>query len=420
MLKAFKVPRIRKAILFTIVIMAVYTLGRTLVIPGISSDYSAEGGSISAFTILSLLTGGSLETFSLFSLGVSPQITASIVVELLSNDVIKPLSDLKQEGPKGRKKLNKINQYFGFVLGLLQSYSMVRLFDLQYGILENNSITTYLYIMVVMASGSALLAWLGSQITSKGVGNGLSMIILFGILISFPSTIISAYSGITSLISNTTLAITLFVVYILILLFIMFAVVYMSTGVRKISVQYSGKKLSNGSQFTHLPIKPNSTSVLPLILANAVMSVPLVLVSYFNYPLYEKLTETIGLGTPWGTVLLAVLMLLLGMFYAFTVLNPEEIAKNLNKNGGYIPNQRPGKETVKYLSGVIKNTTLVGILGLMILVLIPYVMTLVFKLPASISFGGTSMILIVGIISDVVSNIEANLAAGKYTEWGLK
>lgn len=416
--KIFTVPRIRRAMLFTLLMMLIYCYGRTLIIPGVSADALVEGaGGLSVFAVFSLLTGGSLETFSLFSLGVSPAITASIVTELLSNDVIPYLSNLKEEGEKGRKKIQKINKYLGFLLALLQSYSMIRLFDLQYGVLENNSVTSYIYIMIIMAGGSLLLSWIGNLITEYGLGNGLSLIILFGILLSLPSTIVSAYTAIMGLFENDVLKYVAFAIYILILLLIVFAVVYISTGERRIKVTYGGRKLVTGSQFTHIPIKPSTTSVLPLILANSVMTVPLIILSYIKYDWYEKLTPIISIGTPWGTVLLVVLMLLLGLFYGNLVLDPEEISKNLAKNGGYIPSVKPGKETVKYLSKTINHVLLVGIIGLIILVAVPYVLTLAFGLPSSISFGGTSVILIVSIVSELITTLEANLKRGKYKEW---
>lgn len=414
--KLFTVKRIRRATLFTILMMFVYCYGRTLIIPGISTENISDS-SLSIFTILSLMTGGSLETFSLFSLGVGPAITASIVTELLSNDVVPYLKELKESGEKGRKKISRINSYLGFVLALFQGYSMTRLFDINYGILADNSIQNYLYIIVIMACGSALLVWIGNRITEYGLGNGMSMIILFGILVSIPSMFVSAYNAISTLVTNPTMKWLAFAGYIIVLLLIVFAVVFVSTGERIIKVAYAGRKLANGSQFHNLPIKPNSTSVLPLILANSVMTVPLIILSYVNYDLYEKLNSTIAIGTPWGTFILAVLMLLLGLFYGSLILDPEEIGKNIAKNGGYIIGYKPGKETTKYLSKTISNTLLVGIIGLIILVIVPYILTLVFKLPSSISFGGTSVILIVSIVAELINTLEANLASGKYKEW---
>ena len=416
MINAFKIKRVRKAFLFTLAMMLVYCIGRNLVIPGINTDnFSSE---FSMLSILSLLTGGSLETFSLFSLGVGPLITASIITELLSNDIIPYLKELKEQGQKGRKKLSRINQRIGFVLALLQSYSLVKLFNVKYGIIDNN-VTSYIFVMVVMTAGCLLLGWIGSQITSYGIGNGLSTIILFGILVNLPNQLMTSYNSITQLAKTTTLGYVYFGIYVLILLLIMLAITWLSTGVRKIKIAYSGQKLNTGSQFTYLPIKPNTTSVLPLILANSVMTAPLIIVSYFSYSLYQKLESTIGLGTPIGTMILAVLLVLLGLFYGSLVLNPEDMDKNLSKNGGYIPGVRPGVETRKYLSSVINNTLLVGIIGLLFLVITPYILTLVFNIPSNITFGGTSFILIVAIITEIINTIETNVIESKYKEWGI-
>lgn len=414
MINALKIKRIRKALLFTLLMMVVYCIGRSLIVPGITP---VKGATTGVFGIFSMLTGGSLETFSLFSLGVGPMITASIVTEMLSMDVIPALKELKEEGQKGRQKINKINQYLGFALALLQAFSMVRLFDKQYGVLVDPSVSNYLFIMLVMASGSMILSWIGSQITAYGVGNGMSVIILFGILVGLPNTIQAAYASIMTLFENPVYNYIAFGVYCLILLLIVYVITLISTGVRKIMISYSGRKLSNGMNMTYLPIKPNTTSVLPLILANSVMTAPLILISYFNYGLYEKLSNTISIGTPWGTVLLAVLIVLLGLFYGMLVLDPEKLASDLAKNNGFIPGIRPGKETRQYLTTTINNTLLVGILGLLLLVIIPYVLVLAFKLPSSISFGGTSLILVVAIVSEIISTIESNVKDGKYKEW---
>ena len=411
-----KVQRIRKALLFTILIMAVYVVGRNLLIPGINilDGYSGTN----AISLLSSLTGGSFETFSLFSLGIGPSITASIIVQLLSMDVIPYFSKLQEEGTKGRKQLQKITQLISVVLAFLQSYSMIRLFDIQYNVLQDNSVASYLYIMVVMTAGSMILYWLGNLITEYGVGDGVSVIILLGILVGLPSTLKSAYSTLISLTENSVTNYCLFALYVIALLIIVYLVVFISTGVRKISVMYSnGKRLANGEKFTYLPIKVNMASVMPLIFANALITSPLIILSYINQDLYLKLSEKVSSNTPLGLLLLCVLMLIMGLFYVIITLNPEKIAKNLSKNSGFIQGVRPGKDTVKCITNAAINTTLVGILGLILLLVIPQVLSWVFNLPSSISFGGTSLILVVSIITSIIETFEVNVKSSKYKEW---
>ncbi len=409
-----KVKRIRNAILFTLGMMVVYCIGRNLIIPGVNV-LGIEG--VSALTIFSMFTGGSFETFSLFSLGIGPSITASIIVELLSLDIIPYFTELKEDGNRGRKKLAKITQIIGFVLAIIQSYSMVRLFDIQYSVLADNSVTSYIYTIILMTAGSLLLYWMGNLITEYGVGNGVSTIILFGILTGIPSTLRSSYTALSTFTENNVLNYVLFAIYIIVLLAIIYIITLMSTGVRKINISF-GRKLANGQKFTYLPIKVNTTSVMPLIFANALMTSPLIIISYINRDLYLKLSEMFAIGQPLGTFVLALFMFLMGLFYVnVVVLNPDEILKNITKNGGFIPGVKTGKPMKEYLSRVINQTTLVGIIGLILLIIIPYALVWIFKLPTSISFGGTSLILIVSIVADIISTMEANVKSSKYKEW---
>ena len=414
MFKFLKVEKIRKALLFTALIMAVYVIGRNLLIPGINILDGYSGNN--PISLLSSLTGGSFETFSLFSLGIGPSITASIIVQLLSMDVLPYFSKLQEEGTKGRKKLQKITQLISVVLAFLQSYSMIRLFDIQYRVLSDNSAMSYIYIMIVMTAGSMILYWLGNLITEYGVGDGTSVIILLGILVGLPTTLKNSYSSIMSFTENSTTNYVLFGLYILALLVITYLIVFISTGVRKINITY-GRKLANGDKFTHLPIKVNTASVMPLIFANALITSPLIILSYINQGLYLKLSEKVSSETPLGLVILCVLMLIMGLFYVIISLDPEKIAKNLSKNGGYINGIRPGKETVSYVTQVATNTSLIGILGLILLLVIPQVLSWMFKLPSSISFGGTSLILVVSIMTSILETFEANIKSSKYKEW---
>ena len=414
MTNIFKVKKIRQALLFTVLIMAVYAVGRHLLIPGISLLEGYTGNN--SIALLSALTGGSFETFSLFSLGIGPSITASIIVQLLGMDVIPYISNLKDEGTKGRKKLQKITQLLSVVLALLQSYSMIRLFDIQYNVLQDNSVSSYIYIMIIMTAGSMILYWLGNLVTEYGIGDGVSFIILLGILVGMPTTLKNSYNALLSFTESSVTNYVLFAIYVVLLLAITFVVVYISTGIRKINITY-GRKLANGDKFTHLPVRVNSASVMPLIFANALITSPLIILSYFNQSLYLTLSEKLSTTEPLGLAILVVLMLIMGIFYVLSSFDPEKISKNLAKNGGYIKGIRPDKETVEYITKTIMNTSLVGIVGLLLLIAVPQIIGWIFKLPSTISFGGTSLVLIVSIVTSILETFDANIKNTKYKEW---
>lgn len=418
MTKLFKVKRIRNAVLFTFLMMFIFQIGSFLTVPGVDvSQLTAGMSSLSTFSMMNILSGGSLEKFSIFALGVGPYITASIIIELLSNDVIKPLAEWKEDGVKGRKKLNQATKYLGVVLAMLQGITTTVMFNRNYGILTNPGWANYLFIAVMLTAGSMFLIWIGDKITEYGVGSGLSLIIVAGILSSLPSTFASTYAELAASTGSVAKSIALLAVYVLSYLLIILAVVFINSGERKIPIAYSGRKLANGANMTYLPIKPGVASVIPVIFASSVMTVPLMIVSFFNYGAYEKASAAVGLGTPIGLVIYAVLIVLFTYFYADLILNPQEIANQLRKNNGYIPGKHPGKETKDYLSKAIVRTVTVGAVALVILALMPYVLTKLINLSTISAIGGTGAILVVGIALDIVATLESAVASEKYKGW---
>ena len=416
--KMFKVKRIRNAIFFTLFIMLIYQIGNFLTVPGVDAQMVTSGiGTLETYSIMNILSGGALERFSIFSLGVTPYITASIVIELLSNDVIPVLTEWKEDGAKGRKKINKVTQCLGVVLALVQGITLTITFDRAYGILETSGFSSYLYTGVLLAAGSMFLIWLGNKITQYGIGSGLSIIIVAGILSSLPSTFVNTFAELSSRFGSNAAAIPLWVIYVISYLLIILGVVFMNTGERRIKIMYPSHRLNNGSNMTYLPIKPGVASVIPVIFASSLMTVPLMIVSFFNYQKYLELSKNFTISSPLGLVVYAILIMIFTYFYSDLILNPAEISKTLKNNNGYVVGKRPGKETEDYLHKVIFNTVTVGAIGLVILALMPYLLSKFINLSTISAIGGTGAILVVGISLEIINTLEAQVASEKYKGW---
>ena len=418
MLKMFQVKRIRNAIFFTLAMMFVYQIGNFLTVPGVNAQMLTAGiGQLETYSIMNILTGGALEKFSIFALGVSPYITASIIIELLSNDVVPILTQWKEEGATGRKKINKTTQYLGVILALFQGFTMTITFDRAYGILENSGFSGYLYTALMLTAGSMFLIWIGNKITQYGIGSGLSIIIVAGILSSLPTTFINTFNELSSKTGSLPLTILLWCIYLISYILIILGVIFISSGERRISVAYSGRKLTNGSNMTYIPIKPGVASVIPVIFASSLMTVPLMITSFINYDAYLKASQNFSISSPIGLLVYAILIIIFTYFYSDLILNPKQIADNLKKNQGYIPNKRPGKETMEYLRTVISHTVTVGAVGLVILALMPYILSKFINLSTISAIGGTGAILVVGISVEIINTLESQTALEKYKGW---
>ncbi len=406
-----------KRILFTVGIMCLYRLGSTLSVPGVDTSLmTAIMGSSSVYTIMNLIGGGSLERMSLFALGVSPYITASIIIELLSMDVIPAFSEWRKNGNSGRVKLSHATKYLGLVLAVLQAVGIVRGFDRQYGVLINPSVSSYLFVITLMIAGTEILCWLGDQITVHGIGNGLSMIIFAGIVSGLPAQFANAFSTLTSNAGSAVAGGVRFAVYCVIYLLLVLAVVIFSGSERRIPIMYSTRtSVYGGSQMSYLPFRIDSASVIPVIFASSVITAPQIICSFINYDAYEKMASVLSLGKPLGLILYAALTFWFTFFYTDLIMDPDDIADNLKKNGGFIPNVRPGKDTTAYISGVLHRITVFGAAGLTILAVIPYLLPMLIKsLPSTMGIGGTSVILIVGIALETIKMIQTATMSDKY------
>lgn len=423
----FKKEELRRRILFTLGMLFVYRVGATITIPGVNGDVLTQGFSTAGvFGIMNLLGGGALERFSLFSLGVSPYITASIIIELLSMDVIPTLSDWSKEGENGRKKKDRVTRYFTVVLALVQGMSLTYAFDHAYGLLVSSSLATYAYVGLVMVAGSMLAIWFGDQITRKGIGNGTSLLIFTGIVANLPSSFIATARELIQ-VNDATWQVTVggvlnFVLFCLIYLLIIVFVVYNEGAVRKIPIVYasSSNPMMRTQDRTHMPIKINSAGVIPVIFASSVMSTPLTIMSFMKESSWTiALKKIFDFSTqPIAFVIYVVLIILFSFFYANLQIDAEKIAGDLKKSSGSIPGVRQGKETEMYIKKVLNRITVYGCIFLTIVSIIPIVLPLIWPVAQSVSnqirLGGTGLIIVTGVALETVKQINTYMTRREY------
>lgn len=415
----FKNKEIRKKIFFTLAMLLIYRIGSSIPVPGIDAATLAKQISDnSILSMMNLLGGGALEKMSIFAMGVSPYITGSIIIQLLSMDVIPSLTEWAKSGQTGRQKIEKTTRYLGVVLAFVQAFSLVYGFDKQYAILESSALSTYLYVATILCAGTMFLVWIGDRISMKGIGNGISIIIFAGIVSNMPTQFAQIYSILVGGTSNGEVfnGVLQFVLYCLIYLAIVVFVVIMETAVRKIPIQYTNSISNRGgkSDVTFLPFKINSASVIPVIFAQSIMTAPQIVISFFNTDLYQKLQNYLSLTKPFGLALYAVLTILFTFFYTDLQVDPVTVADNLKKSDAYIPGIRPGQDTKKYLHKVLNRITVLGALGLTLVAVIPYLLPMFTSIPASSAIGGTGIIIVVGVVRETIGQLEGQLTQKNY------
>lgn len=413
-----KNKEIRNKILFTLAMLLIYRIGSAIPVPGVDANaLSSQISDNSILSMMNLLGGGALEKLSVFAMGVTPYITASIIIQLLSMDVIPALTEMTKSGQTGRMKMEKITRYLGVVLSFVQAFSLVYGFDVQYKVLENANLSGYLYTATIMTAGTMFLVWLGDRISMKGIGNGLSIIIFSGIVSNMPSSFVQVYNALTGGSTQGEMfnGILLFALYLLMFLAIIIFVIVMETAVRKIPVQYTNSTtMRNGADVTFLPLKINSASVIPVIFAQSIMTAPQIIISFFNTELYNTLNNYLSLSKPTGLAIYAVLTILFTFFYTDLQVDPDQIAENLGKSGAYIPGIRPGNETKTYLHKVLNRITVLGAIGLTIVAVIPYLLPMVTSLPSSSAIGGTGIIIVVGVAMETMNQLKGQLTQKQY------
>ena len=399
---------LRKRIYITLFCLGLFALGSSVTIPWATQIYQDLG----FLEIFNIMSGGGLRSFSIFALGVSPYITASIITQLLQMDIVPYFKDLKDQGYTGRQKINKINRYMGIIIGFFQAYVLCIAY------MGSASVFVQLKTALVMTAGTAFCLWMGDQITNKGIGNGQSMLIMAGIILSMPSIFTGAYYGfITSGTYEPALGIFFFSLFILVYILIIVGIIWIQLAERRIPIQYANKSTSAyGAQNSFLPIKLNSAGVMPVIFASILTTIPATIVALTkNQNAIDFVNKYIVYNSPTGFILYIILILFFGYFYTFMVMNPDEMSKNLNERGGYIPGIRPGEDTSKYISNSMGKLTFVGSIFLVILAAIPIIFSLIFGLSSQVTIGGTGMLIVVGVAIETYKQMESSLVSRSYT-----
>lgn len=426
---ALKIEEIRKKLFYTFLMLIVVRLGSQLPIPGVNPEYvqqffASQTGD--AFNFFNALTGGSFESMSIFALSISPYITSSIIMQLLTIAIPK-LEEMQKDGEDGRKKINKMSRYVTVVLALIQSTAMSMAFGDQ-GLLTEYNFVNVVVVVLVMTAGSAFLMWAGERITEKGIGNGISIILLINILSSIPSDFVRLYAQFMAG-KKIAMAALAALIIIALILFVTIFVVLLQGGQRKIAVQYSQKiqgRKTVGGQSSHIPMKVNTAGVIPVIFASSLMQFPILIAAFFGksegkgfgYEILYGLNSNNWFNPDkfyqtWGLIIYIVLTIAFAYFYTSITFNPMEIANNLKKSGGFVPGIRPGRPTVDYLSKILNYIVLVGAVALVIIQVIPFFFNGWFG--ATVSFGGTSLIIIVGVVLETLSQIESQMLVRNYT-----
>ncbi|HLR09153.1 MAG TPA: preprotein translocase subunit SecY [Bacillota bacterium] len=416
-----RVADIRKKILFTLAMLIVFRLGTFIPVPYTNKEAIDFMNQQNVFGFLNTFGGGALKNFSIFAMGIMPYITASIIMQLLQMDVVPKFAEWKKQGEMGRKKLAQVTRYGTVVLAFVQAIAMSIGFNAMAGgqLINNPGVLTFLVIAIVLTSGTAFLMWLGEQITANGVGNGISILIFAGIVAAVPEGVKQLYAeyfinpGDELFINIVTV-----VLIALVVVAVTVGVIYIQQALRKIPIQYA-KKLVNrspvGGHSTHLPLKVNAAGVIPVIFAVAFIMAPRTIAGFFEGNRVAEIIERIFDYTePVGMVIYIGLIIAFTYFYTFVQVNPEQMAENLQKQGGYIPGIRPGRNTETYLTRVMYRLTFVGSIFLAVVSVLPIILGTLADLPSAVQIGGTSLLIVVGVALQTMKQLEGQLVKRHY------
>jgi preprotein translocase subunit SecY len=411
----FKITELKNRIFFTLALLTVYRVGCHVPTPGINGEelskfLTQQAGSFMQF--FDMFSGGALSRVTIFALGIMPYISASIIMQLLTV-VIPAIGKLAKEGEAGRKKITRYTRYGTVVISAIQSFGIAAGLESmsQGAFVQNPGWSFRLVTMITLTSGTAFIMWLGEQITERGIGNGISLIIFAGIVARFPNAIIST----VRLVQAGELSIFFVLFLIIIMVAVIAGIILMERGQRKIPVQYAkrvvGRKVYGG-QSTHLPLKINTAGVIPPIFASSIIMFPATVAGFISIPWVQSFAKQLSPGTIVYTILYVSMIFFFAYFYTAIVFNPVDIADNLKKYGGYVPGIRPGQKTSEYLYRVLSRLTFVGAIYLAIICVIPEILITRFRVP--FYFGGTSLLIAVGVALDTVSQIESHLVTRSY------
>lgn len=409
----FKVKELRKKVLFVLAMMVVYRLGAHIPVPGVDVGILQErlfqGGSGGVLDYLDLFSGGALRNFTIFAMSITPYITASIILNLLTV-VIPKLEELSKQGAEGRKKIAQYTRYGTIVLAVIQGIGITSYIN-RFGAIPNPTFFDLFIIVVTLTAGTAFLMWLGEQINEKGIGNGISIIIFTSIISRFPSDFYSTYR----LFRAGSISIFNILLFLVFAVAIVAGIIFVQEGERRIPVQYSkrivGRKVYGGRS-THIPMKVNQAGVIPVIFASSVLLFPGVIAQVIPFDWAQNIAAMIQPGSTLYLILYALMILFFTYFYTAITFNPEEVAENMQKNGGFIPGIRPGKATINYLDKILVRVTLAGAVFLTIVALLPFAMGPLTGV--NISFGGTSVLIMTGVALQTMQQIESHLLMRHY------
>ncbi len=414
----FKLPELKKKLLITLALLFVYRIGIHVPTPGINGAAlasffaSAEG---TLFSMFNMFSGGALERFSIFALGIMPYISASIILELMSV-VVPHLEQLKKEGDAGRKKKTQYTRYGTVVLSIIQGLGIsVGLESMTspagVAIVPDPGWGFRLVTIITLTAGTAFIMWLGEQITERGIGNGISLIIFAGIVASMPSAMGNTFR----LMTTGEIGLFLLIVLLVLMVAVVAAIIFMEQAQRRIPVHYAKRVVGRrmyGGQTSHLPLKINSAGVIPPIFASSIIMFPTTLAQFINIPVMQSAAAMFSPGTIWYYILYVGFIIFFCFFYTAVQFNPDDVAENMKKNGGYIPGIRPGKRTAEYIDKVLTRITVGGALYVSAVCVLPTFLMSKFNIP--FYFGGTALLIVVGVSIDTISQIESHLITGNY------
>ncbi|MBA4542337.1 MULTISPECIES: preprotein translocase subunit SecY [Thermoactinomyces] len=419
----FKVEDLRRRIFFTLLILVVFRIGSFIPVPNTDPailQSMMERGGQGVFGLINAFSGGAFRNFSIFAMGIMPYITASIIVQLLTMDVIPAFARWAKEGEVGRRKLAQFTRYFTVVLALIQSVGVAIGFNRVYqGFVLDTSVWSYALIALTLTAGTTFLMWLGEQITDKGIGNGISILIFAGIVANIPMHIGQIYTSFFGKNAQLFIGILKAVGLLLVVVVIIIATIYIQQGVRRIPVQYTkrvvGRKMYGG-QSTHIPMKVNAAGVIPVIFALSLMMFPVTIASFWQgHPVADWFIYNFDYTrSPLGAAMYVILIIGFTYFYTFVQINPVQLSDQMKKNGGFIPGIRPGKNTTTYLTRVMNRLTLSGAIFLSLISILPIFFINLAGLPSNVQIGGTSLLIVVGVALETMKTIESQLIKRHY------
>nr|MBF0221566.1 preprotein translocase subunit SecY [Desulfobulbaceae bacterium] len=416
---AANIPELKRRIFFTLIMLAVYRMGVQIPTPGINGEalsdfFARNAGTI--FGMFNMFSGGALENFSIFALGIMPYISASIIFQLLKV-VVPHIEALSKEGESGRRKITQYTRYATVVISVVQGLFISIGLEGMAGPSGNAMIvitpgwTFRIMTIITLTSGTAFIMWLGEQMTERGIGNGISMIIFAGIVARMPAAIVNTIKMATA----GEMTIILVPILLVMMAIIIGVIIYFETAQRRIPIQYAKRMVGRqmyGGQRSHLPLKINMAGVIPPIFASSIMMFPATILGFIQIDWVQRFTAALAWGSFWHTVLYVIMIVFFCFFYTAVTFNPVDIAENLKKNGGFVPGIRPGKRTAEFIDKIMVRLTVIGAIYISVICVLPEI--LISKLNVPFYFGGTALLIVVGVAIDTISQIESYTVMRNY------